>query len=478
MDRSTHKVDIVYNTDRVNKQIGLDKEHFIYDKVDLFVDRMNKDKGWVLLTYKEYKNKKEIVKQEIITFNNRDDRKKFLFNCQAKEIHVHDIDYATVCIYLYDKRTEKNYMEINYLEYINGKPVRKTMRVPKEYMEMMIQTIKEYRKNDPRTSLSFDGYYREIRVDEKKEKDDKEEKELPKRIPRSQRRREKEAKELPMSEDREDRKRKIRIMAFATATVMGIIAAGYVIIKDAFKDKPIVFEQKKESIFNQVDRFIIKNKDKASLIIDKLMDHRYSELSRSDIELLFQFIDKVGISNFDKNPSSTKVLYDDYFSDKYLSKDDGTKATLRYLDVDELLEEIENKYSSCFAYDNDGFLALREHNVKRYLDFVGSLSVLKNKYPGAWNMSIPKEDDSEKNYASTKEVSVFENLDPVVRIMILSQYEKVLANYNYTPEKTPYYFQSTIDKETLQRRVREEIESLKTVIMSNYNASELQGRKM
>lgn len=476
--RGSYSSPRTYNIERVEDKIGLDKDHYIIDKVDVYVDRMSKDKGFAVCTIKREEYGKEVEHQEIIVFDNSNDRDEFLKKCFAREKRIHDVDYATIYFYRHDKSTEKNYMEIRFIEYFGREHLSRSIRVPLKYQQLMERTIKEYRKNDTRLNREFDGYYREINVDEKKPKlvEEKEEEEAPKRITRMERRRQREKTAFPMP-DPNERKVKIRLIAGVTALSIVVGGVGYVVVRNAFADKAIVFEQKNTSNFDRNDRFIKGNVDRASTIIDKYMDNKAGELSKDDLPFLYDFVTREDASNYDQNASSTKILYDDYFSDKYLLNKDDPNYNIDHMDVDELLEKIERYYDSSFGYNDQNNLVLKDEASMRYLKFVGSLSVMPNRYPGAWNNSIPDNDDSINGYASTKEVSVFGRLNPMVQYLILSQYRGVLEHSNFTPERAAYYFDTIIDKATLIRKVDERIGELKDFISSKYNYLAQEGKK-
>ena len=50
MDRKYHKKNILYNIDKVNEKIGLDRDHTMYDDVDVFIDRIHKKSGTIIFS--------------------------------------------------------------------------------------------------------------------------------------------------------------------------------------------------------------------------------------------------------------------------------------------------------------------------------------------------------------------------------------------------------------------------------------------
>ena len=65
MERRTNKNYRIYNSDEVDSKIGLDNDHFTFDKVEVFLDRIDKKTGFVIVSYKVYEKGKEFEKQYI-----------------------------------------------------------------------------------------------------------------------------------------------------------------------------------------------------------------------------------------------------------------------------------------------------------------------------------------------------------------------------------------------------------------------------
>lgn len=187
MERMFHKVNITYNTDQVDDKIGLDKEHFTVDQVDVFVERISKKIGWAVASYKEYENGKEIEKQFVTAFYNSKDIDEFLKKCFIKKTIIHNIDYSQTYTYIHADKKEKNFIDVIYVEYSDGHPKRGKIRVPRRDRYTIERMILDYRSKDPRRNKPFDGYYRDPS-------------DMPKRVPRKIRRMEKEANSLPMPE--------------------------------------------------------------------------------------------------------------------------------------------------------------------------------------------------------------------------------------------------------------------------------------
>ena len=161
MDRKYHHINTFYNIDSVNNEIGLDWDHTTYDRVDVFIDRINKKVGFAVISYKVYEHGKEIEKQFVPYIDTEDDLKEFLNNCFNKEMHIHYVDMSRTYLYVHADRKEKNHMDLNCVEYFNGKPKRSTYRILRNGQDEILRVIRQYRSKDPRLVSRFDGYYRD-----------------------------------------------------------------------------------------------------------------------------------------------------------------------------------------------------------------------------------------------------------------------------------------------------------------------------
>ena len=187
MDRRIHDDSRLYNTDKVNDKIGLDDKHITSDRIDIFIDRLNKNKRWALVTHKIYENGKEVEKQYLPYIEIDKDLEELVYASFTKEVNVHLIDLSHVYFYVHDDKKEKGYVDLNYIEYNDGKPQRKSMRILKSVKKNIEKIIFDYRKNDSRINSSFDGYYRDPT-------------DKPTRMSRRAIREQKEANSMPMPE--------------------------------------------------------------------------------------------------------------------------------------------------------------------------------------------------------------------------------------------------------------------------------------
>lgn len=151
-----HKKYFMYNNDKVKDKIGIGSENYIYDKLDVFSDRLNKNVGWGIITYKDFENNKEVEKQYVVYTENEKDIQDLIDLTRAREVKVHQIDVSHT--YFYVSADSKDYADMNYVEYSDGKNVRNTMKVKKTWIESISKVVYDYRMNDSRITKAFDGY--------------------------------------------------------------------------------------------------------------------------------------------------------------------------------------------------------------------------------------------------------------------------------------------------------------------------------
>ena len=124
--------DRIYVTDKVENIIGL-KDERKYNKIDVFSERINSDNLFGIAYYTEYEKGKFVEKQEIVSFINYESMIDFLkkyfdtfelnhlVRDDLKHIFFHYVDYCNVDYYLHDGKPDKNYIVLNYREYVNNK---------------------------------------------------------------------------------------------------------------------------------------------------------------------------------------------------------------------------------------------------------------------------------------------------------------------------------------------------------------------
>ena len=158
MERRFYKTDMTYNINQVQGKEGL----YAYDKADFFIDHFDKTTAWVILSRKRMVGNR--VKEQAIVhplcgeLEIRNMLKSIIDNrdCPKENIHMHDIDAATV--YMEDKYSDKGYLELHYTENILKEKVRRVYHLPKSCGSSLSQIVMPYRNTDPRTTEPFTGY--------------------------------------------------------------------------------------------------------------------------------------------------------------------------------------------------------------------------------------------------------------------------------------------------------------------------------
>lgn len=162
MERKFHKTEKIYNIDLVQRGLGLYK----YASADFFFDHHNKEAAWVILRRREIKNGKEkdvvLVQQLSGEEEIEQTKNRYVENgtCSESDIHIHDIDCATVYFYDHNRPSEKGYVDLCYIENIVKEKVRRTYRLPKEWVKAIELIVHSYRQEDHRTVEPFNGYNR------------------------------------------------------------------------------------------------------------------------------------------------------------------------------------------------------------------------------------------------------------------------------------------------------------------------------
>lgn len=461
-----------------------------YDYGNIYFDYRNPNHVWINLVYSLPRRNGKVELREVIKeFKSQEEMMKFFkdnFNFEYKEnrlyfpdvtMFFHYVDYKRADYYKSTSNPDSNTIEVTVDEYdefgrrkMTGsfdRPIPKVSKISfnPEDEEFVCRLFGYYGKISQHISSHpeiFGSYINNIDIRSSGLIKD------PYRPTRREKRRVDEISTVSMP-----RKEKIRLRWKAGLAILSavVIGAGYSLI-NSFTDKPIVFKQKNATIFNMRDNYIGSNMDRVSEIIDKSMDRRYGELNEDDISLFGKFSDALAKGDFDNNNSSTDILYYDYFCDK--ERENDTNKKFDFSEINELIKKIEKYYSKCRAYTPDGVI-IRTQEAIKYLDFVGSLSIMRDKYPGAWNNSIPTDDDSRGNYASTKEVSIFDQLEEPLQYLILTQYQETLFHTDYsvsTKDRPAYYFDATGkgSKSDLLAKVKEKrsslLESMRSAVLN------------
>lgn len=457
------------NINKVTDKIGV-AERVQYDKIDVFVDVRNRDSVWAVIHYTEDRRGKSIPREKVIRFTNYKEMIAFLRNnfdtyelnnrvdYLHRKIFQHLVDYNCIKYYLHDGNPEKNYIEIEYKEYINDGFHIRTRIIPKEYNDMLVDIIKINKNLDRKAKLS-DDLYQIVDVSAKKEKNYEDKV----RIPRTVRRLEKEKKSFPLDANMDKRKTGIKKLAIiSTGVLMVIILKGYVLDKNNQYKKNVVL-QKQASIFGK-DAFISQNKEKASIIINDLFDGNYDNVSEEDLRFVREFINNVGQSNFDRNNSSTFFEYKDFFSIKFY--ENSGYEVLDASKINSMLEKIEGLYSNCFK-ELGGELIFNEKAAERYIDYVATLTFMYNT-----NM---ENRSSYSRYASQEDIMAFEKCPPILKYMILNQLKTILFHTNYQVAVEPSNYFGGLDKYGLMNNITKKMDNIGLFMKTQCNNNTQKG---
>ena len=436
------------------------KNHTIYENIDIYVDILNTDNIWGLVRYIDFIDHKPVKKQEIIRFTSEKDMMNYIrshfdsyelnrpVDINSKRVFFHYIDYCDMKYLYYDGKPQKNHIEVTYNESENGFFVRKKSSFPKEYEDIFVEILK-VSKNIP-LNKNLDSRYRRD-VDVYAERSDNR-KEILRSISMS-------IDELSMLSKgklkgiKNSKKLVKGIKVFvSTATLAAILATGYSLqSKNAeYSD----YLKQSNGLKNVKDMSIYINKGNTGLIIEKLMNGEYGEVSPDDLKTATEFIKTIEERNYDRNDSFNSFNYSDYF--KYKVGDSKT-----FYDSSVILGKIERLYNNCFIL-KDKLLFLDKEGVKKYINYVGSLSFMYDTYHTDRPLSyVSMETQSITSiYANEKEIAIFDSYPPILRYIILTQLKNVLYRSTYEIEKKPSYYFGETDKYGLLNELNKKIDSL------------------
>ena len=441
----------IYNTDKVENKIGL-KGEIRYDKIDVFIDLTNKDNTWGIVYYTEYKRNKPILKREIKKFSNFNEMIIFVktnFNgyelnhpvdYHKRQVFIHNVDYINIDYYLHEGTPHLNYLELNYKEYINGDYHIRKLRLPKEYEDMCINILKVNKKVN--SNIKYDSrLINTIDVNTKNNSKLSFEDSVKKRTI--------ELNKKSKIQRKSNRIKNLKVIISIASLTTILTGIGYGLVKNS-KYKPDVITQKNQALTIR-DIGISLNKDKASKIIDNLMDNNYEEVTLDELQYTLDFIKEVENSNYDNNKSINLFNYDDYFNDKLIV---NNSDNYNIQEITSVLKKIEKLYEQCFSLvDNELFI--KRSGFNEYIDYVGSLTfmydtvvdVRKSKQVPMDNQSITSK------YATQKEIEIYNNYPLILKYIILKQLKTIISHSNYEIKNRPSYYFKGLDKNSLLEEV-------------------------
>ena len=438
----------IFGTEKVDDIIGL-KDRKAYDNIDVFVDITNNNNVWGMVYSTEYKNHEPIKKQEIVHFLNYQEMIDFIkenFNgyeldhpvaIEHKQLFFHFIDYCDIEYFYHEGKPNLNYIEIKYYEYENGTHICRRMRFPKEY-EDLFKMILKVSKKIPDNVFLGPQYHRDVDVYEERDQDRK-------NVIRSI--------TVPIGEFFQfagDKIRNIKNLKkspklyknlkimISTITLSTLLAGGYHIVTENNYNSE--FLRQDNPIRNVQDIGVYANKGRAGVIIGKLLAGKYDEITPEDLKFVTEFIKTANNNNFDGNDSFNSFNYSEYF----MYEVGGDE---RYGISADVLKKIEFLYNNCF-YTENGKTVIVPENVKKYIDYVGSLTFLYDTYHSDKSFSNLTIDTQSpiSPYATREEIETFDSYPPILRYIILVQLKGLMSRCDYQLDSRPSYYFGGMDK--------------------------------
>lgn len=450
----------IYNNDRVVDKIGLTNE-IKYDKIDVFVDKSNKDNVWGIVYYTEFRRNKPFLKQEIRKFSSFNDMITFVrsnfngyeLNHQVdygkRHIFMHDVDYINIDYYLHEGKPHLNYLDLNYKEYINGNFHIRKIRLPKEYEEMLLQIIKRSQKLE---SSKYNSHLINT-IDVYAKSDKKRENALSVRDQIEKRAME--LRNISRSKKREARIKNLKVYVAGVSLISLLTVSGITIIKENKVDKMDIVTQKNTTISLR-DMNVLLNKDKAGAIINDLMDNNYENVDNDSLKFVVDYIKEIENSNYDYNSSTTNFNYTDYFSYKIL---ENHPEMLSVADAKMVLEKIEKLYNRCF--NNLGQeVFINQSEVNTYIDYVASLTFMYdvNVDLRGSNQVVMNNQSITSRYATQKEIATYNNYPYILKYIILNQLKNIIYHSEYQVVSRPSNYFKGLDKEDLMNETSRKME--------------------
>ncbi len=450
--------DRIFGTNKVDNIIGL-RDQVVYDSIDVYVDITNNDNLWAIVHSTEYMNHKPIKKDEIVHFLNNHQMRDYVskhfgdyelthpVDINYKHLFFHYVDYSKIEYFSHNGRPDLNYIEIKYYEIENKLPMLKRMRFPKEY-EDFFKLIFKVSKKIPDNLYLGPTYHKDIDVYE--EKDD---------IRRERLHNAKESiKDFGFTI--KDKVKNIEVspklfkglkIMISTVALGSLLAGGFNLVMDNIYNSEFIKQD--NPIRNAEDVSIYANKGKAGVIIEKLLHSKYDEVSPDELKFVTSYIKSASESNFDNNDSFNTFRYTDYFMYEVGGEErNGISA--------DILKKIDSLYSSCF-YNDNGRMVINETNASKYIDYVGSLTFLYDTYHSDKQSYVNTFDTQSiiSPYATSSEITVYDNYPPILRYIILVQLKGLLQRSDYELKVRPsYYFKGT-DKYDLLNEVSNRVGS-------------------
>ena len=450
----------IFGTEKVNNVIGL-RDQIVYEYIDIYVDTSNNNNLWGIVHYTDYQNRKPNQKEEIIRFENHDAMVEYVkthFNgyeldhpvdINHKRVFFHDVDYCDIKYFYYDGKPQLNHIEITYRENDNGNFVRKTVKFPKEYEDMFVEILKISKKIPPSKNLDS-RYQKDVDVYEERANNRKE-------IIRSISMSFEEFFALSGKKIREIKEKKNFVSKLKVVTsvsaIVALLATGYTLESNNAKNSEYLSQ--KNAVRNSKDMKIYMKKGEIGLIIEKLMNDEYIDISPDEIKSVVSFIYNIEFRNYDFNDSFNSFNYSDYFKYKV-----GNSNT--FIDSSNILTKIEKLYNNCFELNSEKYYSLNKDAVYKYINYVASLSFMYDTYhtDRPYSYVSVETQSITSPYATKEEIEMFDSYPPILRCIILTQLKCLLSKSKYEViEKPSYYFKGT-DKYDLLSEINKKLDSI------------------
>lgn len=415
-------------------------------KIDIYYDVNNSNNCWGMITYTETKYHFPTKRQELIRFPNYRAMVEYIkINFDSNSFTYHKIDYSCIEYHFYRDYPEKDYVEIKYYEYLDGKRKAGKIKLPPEFEEMFKEIIK-INKGISRYNELDSRYQRDVDVYEQ-EKNNR--REFGKSIRMSLEEFFGLAGDKIKNPDKNKKIIKGLKILVATVTLSAVLGSGYTLVTGGeyhsgylVQDNPIKSVQ---------DVGIYLKKGNMGIIIEKLINEQYQELNIDDIKNVTEFIKKVEDANYDGNTSHNSFDLSDYFNYKVNinPKDYATSAIV--------LSNIQKMYNKCFVQKGEK-IVLDQKSAKEYIDYVASLTFMYDTYHDTRPSSVSTNNQSVASpYATIDEIKVFDSYPPILRYIILNELKGMIMHTDYKVERKPsYYFKGT-DKYDLIGEINERI---------------------
>ena len=453
--------DLVYDTYKVWNKDNSKK----LDKIDIFSERINPNNLFGIVYYTEFKKGKPITKSEIITFASYESMIEYLknnFNTyelthyvdpRLKHIFFHYADYCSVDYYLHDGKPNKNYVVFNYREYENGKFFPRSMSFPKECEGLLLQIVNRSKPQENKNKLVFANT---IDVNAKRKQN---------ALDNFQR------YSIPISELIKFSGEKIKNIRYSPTTIKKlkilvagtvlatIMASGYKLVTNNIFNSEYL--EQNNRIRNTRDIGISLNKGKAGIIIEKLMQGDYSNVTSDELRFITEFIGVIDDSNYDQNDSFNVFDFDDYFEFELLHNDNYSEAR-------DVLKNIEDLYKKSFNHTGNK-VTVNKSGAKKYLDYVLSLTFMYDTYHQTRPFTTVNFDSQsdDRPYATSSEISTFDSYPPILRLIILNEAKGLLSHTDYDVTERPSYYFDGLDKYSLLSKINEEINNVKDTLYNN-----------